>query len=126
LKEIESKTELKKIAEQIIWQKIRKRKRGKCEGVLRQQRCKENMINKRNWWWIMVGANYWEKSSEHCWNERMGWKKFHGPGMNRMGEGPPAKGKRRLKKEKFGLEGDPATSTKVHWTQVVHWHDLLG
>ena len=77
LKEIESKTELKKNwrrglpnkLQYNMTEKCRKyknvlsteivkpatsvpeRNRGKCEGVLREQRHKENMRNKRNWWW---------------------------------------------------------------------------
>ena len=76
LKEIESKTELKKNWRrglpnklQYMTEKCKKyknvlsteivkpatsvpeRNRGKCEGVLREQRHKENMRSKQNWWW---------------------------------------------------------------------------
>ena len=51
IESIELQAELKRrLAEQEIWQEQRQEKEeGKCEGVLREQRCKENMLNKPNW-----------------------------------------------------------------------------
>jgi hypothetical protein len=133
LKEIESKTELKKNwrrglpnkLQYNMTEKCRKyknvlsteivkpatsvpeRNRGKCEGVLREQRHKENMRNKRNWWW------------NSGWNQVLGeefitlleW-------VNGMGEISRTRENEDLTRNNQGLKANPATSTKVHWTQV--------
>ena len=111
IESIELQAELKRrLAEQEIWQEQRQEKEeGKCEGVLREQRCKENMLNKPNWWW------------NDGWNPVLGeelaalqdW-------VNGMGEISQTKEKEDYARNNQGLKANPATRTKciVQWTQV--------
>ena len=87
-----------------------KRKRGKCEGVLREQRGKENMRN--NGWNQLLGEEL--VTLLECKQDE---RNFMDQGGIEWGKGPSHTQKENeglniLNKEKSGI--DPATSTKVH------------